>query len=289
MLDFKTLLDLVNIDPAEVLMVRHTPIEKSLKRVFPWLVVERPDLFLAYQQIQWKTLEKAMTRGKFVAAFVSQESGAGTFAGISRIKGWRNLDHEGYRAFPGNDELEALGMSLRAADAGDCLAFELEPLDHYANWVGRMVVTWPMPYQNWWRWAAGGRFSVQSIDEQSRFVRGMPDWHELVLTWAELQNLPAGWRASLAQWRGVYLIYDVARAAGYVGSAYGGENMLGRWRSYAATGHGGNKELRESDPTNLRFSILQRTSPDLEAPDVIALEASWKERLHTREFGLNRN
>jgi len=39
----------------------------------------------------------------------------------------------------------------------------------------------------------------------------------------------------------------------------------------------------------LRFSILQRTSPDLEAADVIALGANWKERLHAREFGLNRN
>lgn len=35
--------------------------------------------------------------------------------------------------------------------------------------------------------------------------------------------------------------------------------------------------------------ILQRTSPDLESADIIALEASWKERLHTRAFGLNRN
>jgi len=34
---------------------------------------------------------------------------------------------------------------------------------------------------------------------------------------------------------------------------------------------------------------LQRTSPDLEAADVVALEASWKARLHTRECGLNRN
>jgi hypothetical protein len=72
-------------------------------------------------------------------------------------------------------------------------------------------------------------------------------------------------------------------------SAYGTDNILGRWRSYAQTGHGGNLELRKSQSTDLRFSILQRTSPDLEAADINALEASWKERLHTRQFGLNRN
>ena len=86
-----------------------------------------------------------------------------------------------------------------------------------------------------------------------------------------------------------YLIYDVERRAGYVGSACGQDNIIGRWRAYAETGHGGNKELRDSDPANLRFSILERTSPDLSGEDIVALEGSWKKRLHTREFGLNRN
>jgi len=44
-----------------------------------------------------------------------------------------------------------------------------------------------------------------------------------------------------------------------------------------------------SVPADLRFSILQRTSPDMETAEVVELEASWKARLHTREFGLNRN
>jgi hypothetical protein len=289
MLDFKTLLGLVHIDPAEVLLVRHTPIEKSLKRVLPWIVMERPDLFLAYQRIQWKSLEKAMMLGQYVAGFVGQEPTTATFAGISRIKGWEVLDYEGYQRFPGNKELLELGMSGRDPDSPECLAFDLQPVEHYAEWIGRLVVTWPKPYQKWWRWGGSGVFKVQSIDEQSRFVREMPDWHELVLTWAELQNLPATWQVALAHWRGVYLIYDVNRRAGYVGAAYGEQNILGRWRTYAGTGHGGNRELRLSDPQNLRFSILQRTSPDLEPAEIIALEGSWKDRLHTREFGLNRN
>jgi hypothetical protein len=117
----------------------------------------------------------------------------------------------------------------------------------------------------------------------------MPDWHEIILSWAELQSLPSSWSAALAQWRGVYLIYDTSRRAGYVGSAYGTDNIEGRWRNYARSGHGGNVELRKSRPEDLRFSILQRTSPDLDPDAVIALESSWKNRLHTREFGLNRN
>lgn len=59
---------------------------------------------------------------------------------------------------------------------------------------------------------------------------------------------------------------------------------------YAATGHGGNRLLRKRDPRNFRFTILQRVSPDMEPTEVIQLESSWKERLHTRApFGLNDN
>jgi hypothetical protein len=101
--------------------------------------------------------------------------------------------------------------------------------------------------------------------------------------------LPTKWQAALGQWRGVYLIFDQSDGKAYVGSAYGKSNILGRWHSYAETGHGGNKRLRSRDPSNFLFSILQRTSPDMVADDVIRLEGTWKDRLHTREFGLNEN
>jgi hypothetical protein len=117
----------------------------------------------------------------------------------------------------------------------------------------------------------------------------MPSWDKLIVTREELQALLPSWRASLSHWRGIYFIFDVSDGKGYVGSAYGSENLLSRWQYYALTGHGGNKGLRDRAPENLRFSILQRVSPDLAPEDVIQLEASWKERLHTRAFGLNEN
>jgi hypothetical protein len=289
MLDFNKLLELAAIAPNETLIVRHVPVEQSLRRVLPWLVVERPDLWLSYQRIQWRTLEKAMTSARYIASFIGQEPVNATFAGMYGIGESKVLDLEGYRSFPGNSELEELGMTGRSGDMPDCLGFELEPLPHYLDWVGRLTITWPKPYQQWWRWGGRGEFPVATIEAESRFVRGMPDWKELVLRWTELGCLPTTWKAALAQWRGVYLIYDTARGAGYVGSACGSENLLGRWTDYAKSGHGGNRDLRDSEPADLMFSILQLTSPDLEPVDVIALENSWKARLHTREFGLNAN
>jgi hypothetical protein len=98
------------------------------------------------------------------------------------------------------------------------------------------------------------------------------------------------WKSALPQWRGIYYIFDTSDGKGYVGSAYGEANLFGRWLNYAARGHGGNKLLKQRHPRNFRFSILQRVSPDMNATDLIRLEVSWKERLHTRQpFGLNDN
>lgn len=72
-------------------------------------------------------------------------------------------------------------------------------------------------------------------------------------------------------------------------SACDDTNILWRWLDHARTGHGGNIDLKSPNPQALRFRILQLTSPDLEPSEVVALESGWKARLHTREFGLNRN
>jgi hypothetical protein len=118
----------------------------------------------------------------------------------------------------------------------------------------------------------------------------MPEWGEIILTWKELGLLPMGWKSALSQWRGIYLVFDTSDGKGYVGSAYSKDNLLGRWLNYAARGHGGNRLLRQRDPLNFRFSILQRVSPNMEAQDVILLEKSWKKRIHTYQpYGLNDN
>ena len=96
--------------------------------------------------------------------------------------------------------------------------------------------------------------------------------------------------SKLSEWRGVYFIFDTLDGKGYVGSAYGESNLLGRWLNYAASGHGGNRLLRQRDPRTFQFTILQRVSPDLDATAVVQLEGSWKRRLHTyAPYGLNDN
>ncbi len=171
-----------------------------------------------------------------------------------------------------------------------CSNSPLPLTDWHAEWRGRLIIRWPGLERSWYRWADRNEFVVEAIAQESLFTRAMPHWDELAIEWNELALLPSAWRAALSQWRGIYLITDQGDAKQYVGSAYGTENILQRWTEYARTGHGGNKLLRDRDPENFRFAILQRLSPDLPDADVIRIEQTWKKRLGTRSpNGLNEN
>ena len=99
----------------------------------------------------------------------------------------------------------------------------------------------------------------------------------------------ATWVDALSAVNGIYLVLDNSDGRMYVGSAYGGNGIFGRWAKYAKIGHGGNKELKDLDPRELEFSILEIAPPTLSADEIIERENRWNKRLRTREFGLNSN
>ncbi len=290
------LLEKEGLNPEKVLVLRHRPHEKRLNRVLPWLAVERHDLFNAYQSTQQPRVESAFKKLQedgYIASFIGLEPKRALFVGVYHIGASRALDYEGFWKVPAYREMKQYGIKgwthEEKEKRKEILYFDLRPIDFYSQWKGRLLIEWPSREISWWRRAHKNVMKVIAIHEDSRFEKAMPDWNELNLTSQELQVLPRGWREKLAQWRGVYFILDSSDGKGYVGSAYGKDNILGRWQNYAQTGHGGNRKLRKRDPADFRFSILQRVSPDLEPQAVIDLEASWKERLHTREYGLNDN
>jgi len=289
MLDLNSLLLGAGVDPAKSIVVRHKPAEPALKLVMPWIIAERPDLFRAYQQFQWVRLEGALTKATTLVAFWGDRPKRALFAGVWDVVGAKAVTPEVYWSLPENRELQALGMHGLSADQQAPLMFDLVDSSALQEWKGKLVIEWPGLERSWWRWASRNSFPVAAITEESQFTRAMKPWNETVLSWDQLQILPRDWQAAMSQWRGVYFIYDLARERGYVGSASGAENILGRWKSYAASGHGGNVQLRASDPKNLRFSVLQLTAPNTDPAEVVRLESTWKDRLHTREHGLNEN
>jgi hypothetical protein len=279
------------LDPEQVLVMRHSPHEPNLKKVLPWVASTKPSWFNAYQQTQYKRQEDQVKRAKYLASFIGHGSGKALYIGLYEIGGSRVLPREEFWEIPANQELGKLGMTGWPSNdkRKSCLLFDLRITDAYKEWKGKLVVSWPSPARVWCRWAHKNEFLVAAILEENALEEHMPPWYELVLPYEMLRNLWPSWQAALSQWRAIYFIFDVSDGEGYVGAAYGKQNLLSRWLNYAATGHGGNKKLKGRDSRNLRFSILQRVSPDMDKDDVARLEATWKDRLHTRECGLNEN
>jgi GIY-YIG catalytic domain len=230
-----------------------------------------------------------MQRADYVASFIGHEAGKAPFIGLYRRGKWRPMTYEQYWRKPEYKEMGVFGMRGFVGERESILWFDLKLTDFHKEWKGRLVVDWPPPELAWWRWADKNRIPVFAIHERSILDAEMPPWDEMKFSWKELKLLPAKWQIALRQWRGIYFIFDKSDGKGYVGSAYGKENILGRWLNYAKRGHGGNKELRKRDPSHFRFSILQLGAPDTDPTEIRRLESSWKDRLHTREFGMNEN
>ena len=233
-----------------------------------------------------------MTKAGYVASFIGHEAGKALFIGLYKIGASRPLTHAEYWEVPAYKQMKALGMSgFTGKSRSSVLWFDLKLMDFYSEWKGKLIVDWPPPERSWWRRAHRNVIAVRAVLEDSALDAPMKRWDELDFTWNQLGVLPKRWQAKLSEWRGIYYIFDTSDGKGYVGSAYGSENLFGRWRNYANLGHGGNRLLRERNPEHFHFTILELVAPTLEADEVVRRENTWKERLHTRKEygGLNDN
>lgn len=280
-----------DIDPREVVVLRHRPPESELAEMLPSWVHDRPELFMAYQQTQTKAVERLYQNLEYVAAFVGLAASEAVFAGLYKIGKSKPLSVRQYWNVPAYREMMTLGMrGFTGRDRSHILWFDMQLLEFYLEWRGKLIVAWPPPERSWARRAHRNEMRVKAIVEESIFSQPLREWDKINFSWSQLALISKSQRAKLEEWRGIYYIYDVSDHKGYVGSAYGSYNLFGRWKNYAMTQHGGNKLLRGRDPKNFRFTILQLVAPTMNQVEVIALESSWKDRLHSRfPTGLNRN
>lgn len=164
----------------------------------------------------------------------------------------------------------------------------------------KLEVQWHGGERTWFRiLSAPKRRSLASYPVSLRLQPAIPflGLSQASLVFAELRLAlhELDWQQALSAFSGVYLISDELEGNHYVGSAYGGNGFLGRWQSYAATGHGGNQRLIQllgADPDrarDFRFTVLEQLPLGTAARGVIAREAYWKVALGSRTFGLNLN
>jgi len=291
-MDLNDLLTKRNIDPEHVLVLRHRPPELPLQEALPWLAADRPENYNAYQQSPRSVLVEAkMLKAEYIASFIGLTPGRAIFVGLYRNTGSHVLSSEQYCQHPLKQEQYRIAEKDIFAYARPGIRwFDLQLMDDYQDWKGKLEVVWPGTDRAWHRWAKSNQFRIHAIHPDSILTPALPEWDTLVLSWEQLQVIPTVWQTHLSQWRCIYYIFDKGTGKGYVGSAYGHDNLLSRWKGYAASGHGGNVLLRRLDHKNFEFSILQRVSQDAAAEDVIQVENSWKTRLHARQpYGLSDN
>lgn len=112
-----------------------------------------------------------------------------------------------------------------------------------------------------------------------------------------ISNSLPDWKVALSSIYGIYLISDKNTGKHYVGSAYGGNGIWGRWSNYVNNFHGSNDDLvelfnKKSETyfrENFKFCLLEVMSSSSTKEEVIGKESLWKNKLFTKEHGHNRN
>ncbi|MBA3648776.1 MAG: GIY-YIG nuclease family protein [Chitinophagales bacterium] len=177
------------------------------------------------------------------------------------------------------------------------VGYEYETLSEYEKYFGRLIIKFKNTSQNMIR-------NAESVIEDCEVVQILPDifnndifpgYDKVNITWNELLRVleKDTWKTALQNQKGVYLITDTSNGKMYVGSAYGDEMILNRWKSYVKSGHGNNKELQVLDFNHIkeyfRYSILDIYKSTTDTQTIIERENWWKEVLLSRKFGYNSN
>ena len=175
-----------DIDPKQVLVLRHCPLEPELNKVLPWLAAEKPDVFNAYQQTQTKQVEQEMKRAGCVAAFIGHEPGKALFVGLYSVKSAKPITPKEYWEIPANVELKTFGVKgfTKESPRPTILWFDLALTDFYPDWKGKLIVRWPPLDRNWHRWAhkPKNEMPVVAILDRSTLDAAMPEWNVIDLT-----------------------------------------------------------------------------------------------------------
>lgn len=177
------------------------------------------------------------------------------------------------------------------------VGYEYESLNEFDKYLGRLVVRFKNKSQTMVR-------KAESVFDDCEIVHILPDtfdndifpgYDKINLTWNELKRVLSkeNWITALQNQKGVYLITDESNGKKYVGSAYGENMILGRWKSYVKTGHGGNKGLKKLDfdhiKRNFRYTVLDIYKSSISDSEIINRESWWKNVLMTRCYGYNEN
>ena len=139
--------------------------------------------------------------------------------------------------------------------------------------VGRIVVRYKCPSRASYIWGHkyGKYLDIFEMRSTRLSIGDFPGYNNVILSYRKLRIIVSqqepSWRSALSNVKGAYLITDTSTGKAYVGSATGEGGIWQRWESYAATGHGGNAELKDLLKTkgiehadNFQYAICQQVA-----------------------------
>jgi hypothetical protein len=177
------------------------------------------------------------------------------------------------------------------------LGYEFINLPDYEKYIGRLIVKYKNTAQTVVR-------TAESVIEECFVSHILPDtfdndlfpgYEKVNISWSEMKRVldKDNWKTALQNQKGVYLLTDKSNGKMYVGSATGEDMILGRWRAYILSGHGGNVGLKKLSfdhiKENFNYSILDIYKSTTNDQIIIERESWWKEILQSRQFGYNEN
>ncbi|CDM59958.1 GIY-YIG nuclease family protein [Rhizobium favelukesii] len=276
MLAFGNMLDLAGIERSTVRLLRH---QDNRHAGFPTpyaLWRDHRERFEAYQATQSFASEPKL-RATYWASFVGVPERETLFVGLyaARLLGPLPAD----RQHPITGGIEP---------AGSCNVYEVDRLPSLSEYAGRLWIDWGDSYRSWIQRGDG---KAKRLIELRRTLGDppFPGFAAFIANLSDIESLPATWQAPLSATRGIYLLTCPRTREQYVGMASGVDGFIGKWREYFATGHGGNVGLKSRDPSYYQLSILETVGSTATTADLGELERRWKDKLQSREMGLNRN
>lgn len=274
-LRFNALLQDAGLELNQVRLLRHETQAHGGRTPY---VLWRDNLiaFDDYQRLQ-KRSRRGYFAGSHWASFVVDPAGATLFVGIYEVSLAGEVPSDWVDPLAG-----------RRFDWSEYEMYDLHLSQFLAEYIGRLVIDWGAGTRQWCQLSANQDKIITELRRQ--FIEPQfPGFDRFISQLSELEQLPSAWKAVLSSTRGIYLLTCPTTKEQYVGSATGAGGFLARWMEYAVTGHGGNVALKSRDPSDYRISILQTAGSAAEVEEISAMETLWKQKLQSREMGLNRN
>ncbi|MFL9823416.1 GIY-YIG nuclease family protein [Rhodoplanes sp. SY1] len=284
-LRFNMLLEDAGIAPSDVRLLRHQTV-RVIGRTPYSLWRDDPAAFESYQAIQDGTpRHRARFGGRYWASFVAPSPASSLFVGLYEVRlvgpvVAGTIDPLTRLPVGGNLERYLL------FDRYDCVK-----MTALSDYIGRLSVHWGDTSSARRAWVQRADNQDKEIVELNRVFQEeqFPGFTKLIRPLSEIETMPRTWKEILRASCGVYLLACPATREHYVGSAYGKDGFLGRWQSYAANNHGGNVGLKTRNPSDYFVSVLEVAGSASTVEEILALENTWKAKLHSRDMGLNHN